>query len=648
MKLKHKLVISTATILFCCIGGYVTLETIIQQTRDQVNNKIICDIYDDVRKANEQFHTQLTGKRIQKLTLLNEMVEITTGGRTPQNVAVVKGLYLTLEEKANLSRMVVLDRQLNVLINESNQNALAIPSGFLQSKLIRDLCNKAAETWDNQGSMVCLDGIPAFAVASVVIDDNDNASGFVIGFVPVKFLAETLADRLDAHISFETNMHKLFTGTNESILSVLAKKGPETIKALNSAVVKTKNSAFLTHAIPVFPDAPKGNTGRYLVSKDFTAGYALIEKLKIGRVVILALVIAASIATACVLLGRLLRPLFQVKKILHEISQGAGDLTRRIDIKTKDEVGDLAGAFNIFAENIRTIITEISSNAILLERSSMKLSGISENMSTSAAKTSAKADGVSTASQEMSDNMINVAAAMEQASTNTTIIASASEQMSATISEISQNTAKAKEIANDATRRSQEASEKIGLLSHVANSIGKITETITEISAQTNMLALNATIESARAGEAGKGFVVVANEIKELAKQTAEATLNIKKQIEEVQSTTEVSVTEIIHIKKVISDVNDIVGIIASSVEEQSSAIQEIAGNIAQTSVGIQEVNLRVNQSSNASDLISRNIYEVNHAAGEIAAGTQNVNLSAEDMNQMAANLNTIVQRFRI
>ncbi len=217
MTLKHKLVIVTATVLLCCISSYLALETVIRQTRDQVNDEIICDIYDDVRNANEAFHTQLAGKRIQKLTQLNEMVEMTSKGKTEQNVAVVKGLYLTLEEKANLSRMVVLDRQYNILVNEANKEAAAIPSGLMTSERIKSLCEKAAETWDNQGCMICLSGIPVFAVASVVIDDDDKAVGFVIGFVPVKFLAETLADRLEAHISFESNTHKIFSSTSPDI-----------------------------------------------------------------------------------------------------------------------------------------------------------------------------------------------------------------------------------------------------------------------------------------------------------------------------------------------------------------------------------------------------------------------------------------------
>ena len=139
-----------------------------------------------------------------------------------------------------------------------------------------------------------------------------------------------------------------------------------------------------------------------------------------------------------------------------------------------------------------------------------------------------------------------------------------------------------------------------------------MTETITEISEQTNLLALNATIEAARAGEAGKGFAVVANEIKELARQTAAATVNIKDRINEIQSTTSTTVVDIEKISKVIIEINNVISGIATAVEEQSVASNEIAGNISQASQGLVEVNENVAQSTTVVADITREIAEIN------------------------------------
>jgi methyl-accepting chemotaxis protein len=125
------------------------------------------------------------------------------------------------------------------------------------------------------------------------------------------------------------------------------------------------------------------------------------------------------------------------------------------------------------------------------------------------------------------------------------------------------------------------ASSNINQLGEAANTIGKVIETNTDISEQVNLLALNTTIEAARAGEAGKGFAVVANEIKELAKQTANATQEIKEKIGGIQGTTSTTVRQITEITQVITIVNDVVTNIATAVEEQSAATLEIADNVA-------------------------------------------------------------------
>jgi methyl-accepting chemotaxis protein len=185
-------------------------------------------------------------------------------------------------------------------------------------------------------------------------------------------------------------------------------------------------------------------------------------------------------------------------------------------------------------------------------------------------------------------------------------------------------------------------------LGSAANEIGKVVETITEISEQVNLLALNATIEAARAGEAGRGFAVVANEIKDLAKQTAEATLEIKGKIGAIQGSTAETVTEIDQISKIINDVNEIVTIIATAVEEQSVTTKEIAGNVAQASQGIQEVNENVAQSSSVSAEIASDISGVNQSAGEISSSSAQVNLSAEELNRMGVKLNEMVGKFKV
>jgi methyl-accepting chemotaxis protein len=342
------------------------------------------------------------------------------------------------------------------------------------------------------------------------------------------------------------------------------------------------------------------------------------------------------------------RPLRNAAAGLKDIAEGEGDLTMRLSVDSKDEIGEMAIWFNVFIEKLQKIVGKIADNSNNVGKSSNQLSSIAKELSSGAENTSQRAANVATASEEMSANLNNVAAAMEQSATNTNMVASAAEEMSSTINEIAENAEKARRISGDAVNQAQSASEKMIELGKAAQKISAVTETITEISEQTNLLALNATIEAARAGEAGKGFAVVANEIKELAKQTAQATLNIKEQISDVQNTTKATGTEINQISSVIRGVNEIVATIAAAVEEQTAATREIANNIAQASQGIQEVNENVSQSSVVSGNITEDISKVNMAANGISESSKQVQASSEDLQRMAAELNTIVGSFRI
>ena len=360
------------------------------------------------------------------------------------------------------------------------------------------------------------------------------------------------------------------------------------------------------------------------------------------------LVFAGIIALCLVIVFGITRGLKQMIIGFQDVAEGEGDLTKRITIDSKDELGELAHWFNLFLEKLQGIIGKIAGNSVSVDKSATELTQLAGHMSVGAEETSTRANNLSVAAEEMSSNLNAVAAAMEQSSTNASMVATAAEEMSATINEIAQNAEKARGISNEAVDQSKSAAGKMNELGKAALAIGKVTETITEISEQTNLLALNATIEAARAGEAGKGFAVVANEIKDLAKQTAEATLDIKRQIEGIQNTTNATVEEIDQISSVIDRVNEIVATIATAVEEQSTATKEIAVNISQASQGIQEVNQNVGQSSAVASEITQDIAGVNASADEISNSSNQVKLSADDLQRMAGELNQIVTSFRI
>jgi methyl-accepting chemotaxis protein len=316
-------------------------------------------------------------------------------------------------------------------------------------------------------------------------------------------------------------------------------------------------------------------------------------------------------------------------------------------VDRKDEAGDLARATETLTKNLRSMIGDMGSGADTLAMASGAMSTIAEGLTKGSKDVSNLANTVAAAAEESSANTTSVATAMEQTTTNLSSVASATEEMSATVGEIASNAEKARAISGEATSQAQAISTMMKELGRAAQDIGKVTETITSISAQTNLLALNATIEAARAGAAGKGFAVVANEIKELAQQTASATEDIKSKISSIQASTGGAMGDIEKIADVIKEVGEIVSSIAAAIEEQSTVTKDVATNIAQASVGVKDANERVSQTASVSQDIAKDIANMSSTVGTLVSGAEQVQNSSVDLTGLAQQLKDRVSQFR-
>ena len=363
---------------------------------------------------------------------------------------------------------------------------------------------------------------------------------------------------------------------------------------------------------------------------------------------ITALVIVLVGLFTAFLSGRVVKPINGMVEGLKDIAQGEGDLTMRLAADTKDEIGEMARWFNTFVEKLQGIIRDIATDSNELDTSSSALLKISHQVSDITDTMTERSNAVASAAEEMSASMHSVASAVEQSSTNIGMVSAATEEMSSTINEIAGNTEQTRATSNAAVQRTQKASEQMAVLSRSAQQIGHVVDTINDISEQTNLLALNATIEAARAGEAGKGFAVVAGEIKDLARQTAEATLEIKEQIQGIQKATGEAVNEMADVTDDITSANEMIDTVAAAVEEQSVTTREIAGNVGQAAQGIQEVTENISQTSSVAHTIAGDINEVHQAVSEVAESSTEIDTSAHGLSQLSSRLKETVNLFKV
>jgi methyl-accepting chemotaxis protein len=244
----------------------------------------------------------------------------------------------------------------------------------------------------------------------------------------------------------------------------------------------------------------------------------------------------------------------------------------------------------------------------------------------------AQAQGMAANAEQTTRQATTVAASSDEASANVQTVASASEQLAASIAEISRQMGQSMKAGQAAVEEAHKADSKVRGLAQAGQKIGDVVKLISDIASQTNLLALNATIEAARAGEAGKGFAVVASEVKNLANQTAKATDEIAQLVGAIQGATSDTVAAIQAIGKTIGKISEISTTVASAIEQQRAATQEISRNVQHASLGTQQV--------------SASVAGVSQAAAATGSAATQLQTTSADLGRQADALRQQVSNF--
>jgi methyl-accepting chemotaxis protein len=352
-----------------------------------------------------------------------------------------------------------------------------------------------------------------------------------------------------------------------------------------------------------------------------------IDRLAEGRSsMVTALVVAALlVATAGVALAwwlgrRITAPLEALRRRMAEIADGEGDLTQRVDDSARDEVGELAGAFNRFVDKVAGTIREIGHCAASLAASASGVSRVAEGLSERAGRSRDQARSAQTAAADISSGVSSAAAGAEQ--------------MGASIREIARSATDAANVGRGAVDLAASTETAIAALGASSAEISDVVKVISAVAEQTNLLALNATIEAARAGEAGKGFAVVATEVKELAQEASRASEEIHQRVQSIQADTSAAVGSISQIVGVIREMNDHQTTIASAVEEQTAVTQELGRNVTSVADGASSV--------------TETMTAVSTDADRTAADVDSARTAARELDELSGELTRLIRVFTV
>ncbi|MFM7344846.1 MAG: methyl-accepting chemotaxis protein [Tagaea sp.] len=468
----------------------------------------------------------------------------------------------------------------------------------------------------------------------------------VRGLVEKALSSSLSAEARDSFRRFQTSLGKIekdHADYEAAASEIFAQLGgsSEISAAMNRRVVEVERSQHaLDKAIEGLLDAAAA-----FVTASMEKAFADEERGKYLIISVAILGFAAGVVIAF-LLGRSISiPVTNLTVAMRGLADGKLD-TPIPSVRFKDEVDAMSGAMKVFQANMLRAKELEAAQEALKSKQMKRHAELNQLVGIFGSTIGAVFANILKSSKEMADQSSSmrghsgdsqsmatvVASEAEESSANAQALSAAAEEMVASIREISRQVAKSSEVTRQAVDASKVSEQDVRALQQISMEIGQVVEMITTIAEQTNMLALNATIEAARAGEAGKGFAVVAGEVKNLAKQTANATDEISGKIRSIQTASVKSAESIANIGKIISSINDYMTVIAAAIEEQNATTEEISRSVTFVSVSATKV--------------SENVKKIHAKSGEINENAQLVNDKAEDMGGESLTLSREVKTF--
>ena len=396
-------------------------------------------------------------------------------------------------------------------------------------------------------------------------------------------------------------------------------------------------------------------SGEKIGDLEIIFSYTNIQKEKLKLTINILIQSAISMLTMLVsclfCLRMIISPLGQLQLAMNELASGKMDIDTALS-QRPDELGAIACSVENFKLNlieqekrrtqeaaaIQRQHTEDQKNLIqkLAHQFEATLGDIVNSVSSAATELNANAENLTNTSYHTASQAEEVTAASRNALTIIENVSDSSNSLLGSITHIAQQINQSYMITRQAVTNAVHTKETIGELMEMANNIGSVIKLISEIAEQTNLLALNATIEAARAGEAGRGFVVVANEVKQLANQTAKATSAIAQQIQSIQGSTQNAVEAINQISTTIEQINDISEMISAAVEEQTVSTSDISHGINEIATSSNQIKQNIGHVAENADHSRQYSREVQNAAADLA---QKSELLRKVLNDFVASL---------